>query len=45
MLPLSGPGFSLFEQNIPLAIAIVILTLILDRMAQSATRIGRRAAQ
>ena len=24
MLPLSGPGFSLFEQNIPLAIAIVV---------------------
>lgn len=24
MLPLSGPGFSLFDQNIPLAIAIVV---------------------
>ncbi|WP_110968724.1 ABC transporter permease [Pseudomonas huaxiensis] len=30
--------------SINAAIAIVILTLILDRMAQSATRLGRRAA-
>ncbi len=28
MLPLSGPGFSLFEQNIPLAIAIVVCSSV-----------------
>ena len=28
MLPLAGPGFSLFEQNIPLAIAIVVCSSV-----------------
>jgi len=28
MLPLNGPGFSLFEQNIPLAIAIVVCSSV-----------------